>query len=278
MSHDYSLPNRIPFESLDKATTWALPSLSGPAAGRRSAAREAHELEAAVEEVDAPSAALTAAALDEIREAAASEGRAAGFAEGYAEGHAAGLDTGRAEGERMARAEVEAEMAPAQEQIETHLAAITALLDELRVPLAQQRMQLEADLAELAIGVGQALLQQALDTQPERLRGLVEHLLDALPSGAERISLHLHPVDALLLSPHAEPEWVVREDPKLARGSCRVVTTASALEFDVAARLEAYRTQHHPPAPAESPSSDDQVDIAAAAADGSTIAADGSPQ
>ncbi|HPF25489.1 MAG TPA: FliH/SctL family protein [Steroidobacteraceae bacterium] len=151
-----------------------------------------------------------------------------------------GLAAGREAGERAIRAEMDSRVA----ELDVKIAALKAILDTLARPLAALDLEVERELTQLALTIGRQLVRRELAIEPEQVIGIVRHTVQLLPVSARDVRVHLHPADASIVKerltePNGEREWILIEDPLLARGGCRVTTATSSIDARLESRLSA---------------------------------------
>ena len=146
-----------------------------------------------------------------------------------------GLAAGHAEGVRRGEAELAARINDAN----VKFAALEAILGTLAKPLDQLDTAMEQELTKLALIIAKHLVRRELRIDPSQIIGIIRHTVGLLPLATRDMKVHLHPDDAAIVreklaTPAGESEWVLKEDPLLARGGCRVTTATSSID----ARLE----------------------------------------
>jgi flagellar assembly protein FliH len=146
-----------------------------------------------------------------------------------------GLAAGQAEGIKRG----EADYARRLNELNAKTAALEAILATLAKPLEQLDTQMEQELTKLALMIAKHLVRRELRLDPAQVIGIVRHTVSLLPLSARDVKVHLHPEDAAvvrekLAATTGEREWVLLEDPLLARGGCRITTATSSID----ARLE----------------------------------------
>lgn len=262
-------PNRISGDSLGDAgqvSAWKLPTVGKPGKVVRSAKREAGERKAKVAESieDVPAhkkpRPMTADELKKIADEAQQEGYADGFKEGMEKGLQQGEESGRAHGEQKAYAET-------RQQLDDRIQRLAQLADRLLNPFQQQEEAAEKLVVDLAMGLARHLLGEELAQRPEKLVGIVQKAIRALPIGAKNITVYVNEQDAALLEeliPAQHRNWQVREDDSLAQGGCRVETQDSLVDFSIEQRLADYLQQvmESSDETAAGSSTDDDVDNA----------------
>jgi flagellar assembly protein FliH len=82
-------------------------------------------------------------------------------------------------------------------------------------------------------------VRRELRLDPSQVIGIIRHTVGLLPLASRDVRIHLHPEDAAIVreklaQPAGEREWILVEDPLLARGGCRITTAVSNID----ARLE----------------------------------------
>jgi flagellar assembly protein FliH len=109
----------------------------------------------------------------------------------------------------------------------------------LAKPLDQLDSAIEQELTKLALIIAKHLVRRELRIDPTQVIGIIRHTVGLLPVATRDLKVHLHPEDARIVreklaQPSGESEWVLKEDPLLARGGCRLTTATSSID----ARLE----------------------------------------
>jgi len=169
---------------------------------------------------------LPAPVTAEEIEAIQQQAREEGFAEGREAGFAAGVEEAR-------------------ELMEARLAQFDAVLATLTAPLEDLDEQVVDQIASLAMAVARHLVRRELRTDPGQVVAVVREALAALPVGARKVCVTLHPDDAALvrevLAVHEDDEdalrWKIVEDPLLTRGGCKVEAEDSRIDASVEKRL-----------------------------------------
>ncbi|MEI7967975.1 MAG: FliH/SctL family protein [Betaproteobacteria bacterium] len=144
--------------------------------------------------------------LESLRESA----REVGFAQGRAEGLARAADD-------MGRLQA----------IVSHLAS---LAEDLEQGIAEDVLSLSLELSRL-------MVRESLRVRPELILAVIREAARSFPELAEGPRLVLHPEDAALVREmqgvEQDPElasWLVVEDARLERGSCKLQTTSSEID------------------------------------------------
>jgi flagellar assembly protein FliH len=184
----------------DAVARWDLPAVEGPLVQRRGAGVNVMHLEA-------------------VERDAWEQGLASGEAEGLRRGEAA--------------------FAKRLNELDVKCAALEAIIGTLAKPLEQLDSAIEQELTRLALIIAKHLVRRELRIDPSQVIGIIRHTVGLLPVATRDLKVHLHPEDARIVreklaQPSGEPEWVLKEDPLLARGGCRLTTATSSVD----ARLE----------------------------------------
>lgn len=143
------------------------------------------------------------------------------------EGHAQGLAEGRA---------------AARLELSQQVATLAGILDALARPLDDVDVEIEQDIAQLAMTVARQLIRRELKTAPEEVIAAVREALAALPATAREVRVSVHPEDALLIrshlgEAHAASSWQLLDDPLISRGGCMVASDHSRVDARVETRL-----------------------------------------
>lgn len=146
-----------------------------------------------------------------------------------------GLAAGHAEGVRRG----EAELAKRVNEMNARCVALEAIIGTLAKPLEQLDNQMEQELTRLTLMIAKHLVRRELRLDPSQIIGIIRHTVGLLPLASRDVRVHLHPEDAAIVreklaQPAGEREWILVEDPLLARGGCRLTTAVSSID----ARLE----------------------------------------
>jgi len=179
---------------------WDLPAVEGPLAHRKGVGVNVMHLEAV--ERDA-------------------------WEQGLAAGHLEGVKRG------------EAELAKRVNEMNARCVALEAIIGTLAKPLEQLDTQMEQELTRLTLMIAKHLVRRELRLDPSQVIGIIRHTVGLLPLASRDVRIHLHPEDAAIVreklaQPAGEREWILVEDPLLARGGCRITTAVSNID----ARLE----------------------------------------
>lgn len=149
------------------------------------------------------------------------------------EAHAAGRREGQEKG-----------LAEGRDQVRHQVQILKRMIHSLQAPLKAVDGEVEQELAALAVAIARHVIDDELQTDPERILALVPRAVAELPAGRRDVRVRVHPDDAALLHEHlpdgdGEASWRLVEDAALRRGGCRVETPDSSVDATLEARLEA---------------------------------------
>lgn len=152
--------------------------------------------------------------------------------------------TQEARGYQAGLARARAEMQAQLQELTARVQHLEAVLQHLAQPLKALETEVEQELMQLALAVGQQLARRELQSDPAQVVAIVRQCLEQLPVSAREIRVHLHPQDAAcvcerLTPPGGERAWSLVEDPTLARGGCVVRSDNSLIDARLASRLNA---------------------------------------
>ncbi|NMT64727.1 flagellar assembly protein FliH [Marinobacter orientalis] len=225
--------DRIPRENLTAYERWELPLLD--ARGNEVVQEEEREVKP-----------LTAADIDEIRQAAHedghTEGREAGYQagfdegrdKGYQEGYEAGLAEGRERGSELGLAET-------RKEVDTKLDRLEHLLGELLIPIQRHEDEVEIALMNLTTALARAVVFRELSLDSSHIAEVVRRAMASLPSTTENVRIHIHPDDYQWVSEIAgkfEAVTSILEDAAVLRGGCKLETRHSLVDFTVEKRFQ----------------------------------------
>jgi flagellar assembly protein FliH len=139
-----------------------------------------------------------------------------------------------------ARNETQAQL----QELEARVRQLDTVLQHLAQPLKSLDAEVEKELMQLALAVGEQLARRELQIDPAQVVAIVRQCLEQLPLSAREIRVHLHPQDAAcvrerLTSPGGERAWSLVEDPTLSRGGCVVRSDSSQIDARLRSRLSA---------------------------------------
>lgn len=154
------------------------------------------------------------------------------------EAYTEGLEKGRQKGEQQGYQEGQAKAQKEQQALSTQVAAV---LDSLHTPLANQQQEIQVAVMNVAVAIAEAVLQRELVTPSESMVQVVASALQALPSGATNVRIHMHSDDVACLQGLKLPQWQDYQlvaDPQCQPGDCVVKTAQSTIDFTVSARFK----------------------------------------
>ncbi|MGF2685006.1 flagellar assembly protein FliH [Marinobacter sp. DUT-3] len=225
--------NRIPKEQLTAYERWELPLLD--ARGNEVAREEERDVKP-----------LTAADIEDIRQAAREDGHAegrdagyqAGFNEGREQGHKDGYDAGFAEGREQG---AEQGLEETRKEMDSHIDRLEHLLGELLIPIRRHEDELETALVNLTTILARTVVYRELSIDSSQIRQVVRQAMASLPSTTDNVRILVNPEDAEWVRQVAERFEAtnsVVEDDSILRGGCKVETRHSLVDFTVEKRFQ----------------------------------------
>ncbi|MDO3385060.1 flagellar assembly protein FliH [Gilvimarinus sp. SDUM040013] len=239
-------PNRIPASQSETWESWTMPVIGDDGQVLNAQRRQALEGEAeSIEEVDVDALAhmqsLTAEQLADIVKNAEEEG----FAQGHAEGVKTGYDEGFKSGQQQGLLEMRQQLIAEQK---TFQSIATSLFE----PIEQQDDLLESLLLTSIERLARAVVMKELTTDRGDIVALVRKAVASLPTGREKITVHLNPDDLAIVQRYCEEhalEWRFHANPDIAAGGVKVITSDSTVDCSVERRLDeiiaAFKTQQN---------------------------------
>ncbi len=191
---------------------WELPDVQSPGVRR-----------SCVETMDASVVKpLTAEQLEQIRQEAQREG----------------FESGRKEG-----------LAAGQKEVRAAVQRLNQIINAFTAPLQDVDEVVEQELVTLALAIARQIIRRELKSDPGQVVAVVREALAALPAATRRVSIHLHPDDAVLVRENLtagageESNWRIVEDALLTRGGCRISAEHSQIDATVEKRIAAVVAQ-----------------------------------
>jgi len=143
----------------------------------------------------------------------------------------AGYRRGYSEGLEAAATEVNQRL----QHLDTCVASLTALSQQLARPLERLDESAAAELARLALAVGAQLARRELATNPGQVIQIIRDCLADLPSSQREVRVHVHPVDGAAVRERLDPmrneqAWTLIDDHSVGRGGARVLVEASQVD------------------------------------------------
>ena len=150
------------------------------------------------------------------------------------------VEQGYAEGYKQGLAKAEAEL-------NKQAAAIEKLLTSITHPFAELDQQVFELLVQMTGKIARSLVKRELRTEPEAIMALIRDTVVVLNNTTDKIRIHLHPDDALVIhnltrTATEHSRWDILEDPLLARGDCKVSSLDSVVIGDLQTRIHAIIT------------------------------------
>src|SRR5690554_1102378 len=189
---------------------------------------------------------LTAADLEEIRQAAREdgfqEGREAGYQEGFekgrVEGHQQGLQAGEAEGRELGQQQAEE---ATRKEVASRVDRLEHLLGELVLPIQRHEEELETALGNVTTVLARAAVYRELSLDSSQIRQVVRKALAALPSTADKLRIQIHPDELEPVRAVAERSAVspsVMAEKTLVAGGVKVGSRHSLVGYAAEQRFQ----------------------------------------
>lgn len=225
--------DRIPSEELTAYERWELPLLDQE--GNEVAREEEREVKP-----------LTAADIEEIRQAAWDDGHAEGREAGYQagleagreQGHREGFESGQQEGRASGRNDA---LETTRTEVEAAIGRLESVLAELLDPIQKHQEETEAALVNLTTVLARAVIFRELSMDSSHIQVIVRQAIASLPSTRENVRIRVNPEDADYVRQAAgrfEVEAAVAEDDAILKGGCKVETRHSLVDFTVEKRFQ----------------------------------------
>ena len=200
-----------PLRDVSEYTTWSVPSLElGEAPSFLQPVEEDEEEEELSEEAKLE---LEAEELERLKEQAKQQG----FEQGKQEG-----------------------LAAASSEIEMLKESLSNMILQLSDPVKLCREKTQQQLMQLSFAVARQIVRRELKQDPTQIIAIIREALKLLPVGSQNITIGLHPEDEAAVSKalsidkdNSSPNWQIKSDPSLERGSCLVNTDNSTIDASI---------------------------------------------
>jgi flagellar assembly protein FliH len=187
---------------------------------------------------------LTIEDIEQIRQAGYDEGFNEGKDDGFSKGYAEGREQGQQDGFNQGLAEGKKQgLADGQDELNTRLTQLSAMLEQLQKPLANVDAQVQQQLLQLALAMAQAVIAIEVKTNPQVILQALQDAINALPLDAAHIQIKLNPADIAIVEQFYPPEvlaergWQLRAEPAVEQGGCLVQSSRSSVDRSLKQRL-----------------------------------------
>lgn len=187
---------------------------------------------------------LTAEDIEQIRQAGFDEGFNEGKEDGFGKGYSEGREQGQQDGFNQGLAEGKKQgLADGQDELNTRLTQLSAMLDQLQQPLANVDAQVQQQLLQLALAMAQAVIAVEVKTNPQVILQALHDAIGALPLDAAHIQIKLNPADMAIVEQYYPSEvltergWQLRAEPAVEQGGCLVKSSRSSVDRSLTQRL-----------------------------------------
>lgn len=165
---------------------------------------------------------VTAQNLEQIRDAA--------YQEGLEKGRVEGLDAVKLENQQT-------------------IDSLNNILNSCQLKQGDFDEQICEQLVSMTIAIAKQVIRRELSVAPDEIMAVIRESIAFLPNAKDKITLKLHPEDALLvretyqLDNESERMWTIFEDPSMQRGGCIISTDTSTVNADLDNRIAMIVTQ-----------------------------------
>ncbi|KPF66055.1 hypothetical protein IP84_17215 [beta proteobacterium AAP99] len=160
------------------------------------------------------------------------------FAAGRAEGMKAGLAMGFEKGWSQAQGEAAAQQAA---QMQALAQQVGRIAERFASGLEHLEGQAASSLIDLAIEIARQVVRVEVQTRPESICAVVDEALRTLIDAVNKPTVWVSVGDMALVGQHLSAEldarsMLLKADPALAPGECRVTTASAVVDATLAAR------------------------------------------
>jgi len=117
---------------------------------------------------------------------------------------------------------------------------LAELVDAARQEMSVLEQSVAEDLVRLSLTLAKTLVRESLKVHPELVQAIVRETVHDVPPFGQGTRLRLQPEDAKLLERHLPKElgagWTIVEDAAMARGGCRIESTAGEIDATLETR------------------------------------------
>jgi flagellar assembly protein FliH len=153
--------------------------------------------------------------------------------QGYEVGYQAGFETGQTLGIDKAKQQAEEVLKPKVAQLEQVLQSFSKPQQYIETRVFEQ-------VANIAIMLAEKLTEQAIEVDKTKLLHFIEQAVALLPDEDARIEVELHPDDLEVVQFYQvtqKQDWLLKSNPKLSPGDCRVKKLNSVVDYRWRERL-----------------------------------------
>jgi len=159
---------------------------------------------------------LTAGQIEELQKQA--------YEEGFERGRQDGLKAGEQEAQRQ-------------------LQQLASILELFNKPLQELDDKVVEQLVDLTTIIARQVIRRELRADPGQIIAVVRECIKNLPITSRKVSIFLHPDDAMLvrgafsIDENVDQSWQIIDDPVLTRGGCRIEAENSKIDATVEQQL-----------------------------------------
>ncbi|WP_044408982.1 FliH/SctL family protein [Thiomicrospira microaerophila] len=159
--------------------------------------------------------------------------------QGYEAGYQAGFETGQALGIEKAQQQAAEALAPKVANMEQVLAALVR-------PQAYIETRVFEQVAQIALALAEKITEQAIALDKTKVLRFIEQAVALLPDDQAQVDVELHPDDLEFIQYYQAPpsaHWVLKANPQLQLGECKVKKLNSVVHYRWRERLDALLSQ-----------------------------------
>ncbi|WP_173290961.1 FliH/SctL family protein [Thiosulfativibrio zosterae] len=152
------------------------------------------------------------------------------FEKAHKEGYDAGFQQGLAQGKQQAYDEA---VLKADAELKPQVERLLSLLDFLKSPYGAIEQQVFKSFADLAVALAEKLVKAQIAESTDWVIKAVQDSVDLLPEDTATLEIELNPQDIDLVSKYQadfDKTWVLKRNPDMPLGSCRVKQNFSVVE------------------------------------------------
>lgn len=152
------------------------------------------------------------------------------FEKAHKEGYDAGFQQGLAQGKQKAYEEAALK---ADAELKPQVERLLSLLDFLKSPYRSIEQQIFKSFADLSVVLAEKLVKTQIAESTDWVIKAVQDSVDLLPEDTATLEIELNPQDIDLVSKYQQDfdkTWVLKRNPEMPLGSCRVKQNFSVVE------------------------------------------------
>jgi len=130
-----------------------------------------------------------------------------------------------------------------EQEAEKKLQHLSSIIELFNNPLKELDENVVQQLIDLTTIIAGQVIRRELRADPGQIIAVVRECIKNLPITARKISIFLHPDDAMLvrgafsIDENVDQSWQIIDDPVLTRGGCRIEAENSKIDATVEQQL-----------------------------------------